>query len=160
LKIQKKKEAIQAYILAKDGNRPFLLNDAFAKDAQLQMKVKTDSINFPSSVTGLSAIANTLVSEFNQTYENIYTFCISAQPDGEGDTLHCLWLVVMTEKRIKMLSITIDLMEKAPSDATPEVLRWVSKLPYPWCDTYAILANPPSSLQLERVLASLQEASA
>jgi len=34
-----KADAIQAYIFAKDSNRPFMLNAAFAKDATVQMKV-------------------------------------------------------------------------------------------------------------------------
>ena len=49
-------EAVTAYILAKDGNRPFLMRRAFAEDAALEMVVKTDAISFPSSAKGVSAI--------------------------------------------------------------------------------------------------------
>ena len=37
-------DAISTYILAKDGNRPFLMPQAFAPDAELSMQVKTDAI--------------------------------------------------------------------------------------------------------------------
>jgi len=39
--------AVRNYILAKDGNRPFLMRQAFAEDAELEMVVNTDAISFP-----------------------------------------------------------------------------------------------------------------
>jgi hypothetical protein len=49
-------DAVSTYILAKDGNRPFLMRRAFANDAELEMIVKTDAISFPNSAKGLSAL--------------------------------------------------------------------------------------------------------
>ena len=42
-------DAVSSYILAKDGNRPFLVRRAVAEDAELETVVKTDAISFPSS---------------------------------------------------------------------------------------------------------------
>jgi hypothetical protein len=49
-------DAVSTYILAKDGNRPFLMRRAFAENAELEMVVKTDAISFPSLAKGVSAI--------------------------------------------------------------------------------------------------------
>ena len=172
-----KTDAIQAYILAKDGNRPFLLNDVFTEDAVLQMDVQTDSIAFPSSVSGRSAIADTLVREFNQKYENIYTFCIADESVIEGNKFNCPWLVVMTEKRngalrvgygrydwtfslsdnkVESLIITIKFMETDTAEAAPDMLNWASGLPYPWCDASVIFAKPPGNSALLQVIRALQ----
>src|SRR5450759_5623757 len=62
-------EIVGTYIRAKDGNRPLLMRKVFAKDSELQMNVKTDAISFPSSVKGLEAISNILVSRFAVDYE-------------------------------------------------------------------------------------------
>ncbi len=175
-----KTDAIQAYILAKDGNRPFLLNDAFTEDAMLQMDVQTDSIKFPPSVSGRSDIADTLVREFNQKYENIYTLCIADKSGIDGNNFNCPWLVVMTEKqngalrigcgrydwkfnlsdnRVQSLIITINIMETDTAEAVPDVLRWVSGLPYPWCDASEIFAKPPGNSVLLQVIGALKKAS-
>ena len=53
-------DAVSTYILAKDGNRPFLMRPVFAEDAELEMVVKTDAISFPSSAKGVSAIEDIL----------------------------------------------------------------------------------------------------
>ena len=49
--------SIETYVLAKDGNRPHLIANAFAPDAGLAMDVKTGTIAFPSEVKGAGEIA-------------------------------------------------------------------------------------------------------
>ncbi|WP_235442770.1 hypothetical protein [Caballeronia mineralivorans] len=90
-------KSIETYIRAKDGNRPFLIADAFTADAELTMQVNTQEISFPGTVKGAKAISNVLVSEFAQRYENVYTFCIGEPPAG-GPAFNCDWLVCMSEK--------------------------------------------------------------
>lgn len=92
-------ESILAYIKAKDGNRPHLLDAAFTEDATLQMIVRTEAISFPASSVGREAIAETLVRRFNQTYENVYTLCIGSPPTANSETYSCNWLVAMSEKQ-------------------------------------------------------------
>jgi hypothetical protein len=53
-------DAVASYIRAKDGNRPHLLDTTFTDDATLEMVVRTDSISFPPSAAGRTAIAETL----------------------------------------------------------------------------------------------------
>ncbi len=75
-------EAISNYILAKDGNRPWLMPRTFAEDALLEVVVRPNSISFPPSASGIAAITETLVRQFSLDNENIYTFCLSAKPEG------------------------------------------------------------------------------
>src|SRR5262245_51780003 len=91
-------EAISTYILAKDGNRPFLLRQAFSNDIALEMVVKTDAISFPSTATSLSAVEDILVRRFGVEYENVYTFCLSQPSETDGARFQCHWLVGMSAR--------------------------------------------------------------
>ncbi|WP_019717036.1 hypothetical protein, partial [Pseudomonas syringae] len=90
--------SIRQYIKAKDGNRPHLLDQAFASDAVLDMVVHTGSISFPPHVEGIGPIGDVLVRRFGQTFENVYTFCIGLPPEPQARTFQCKWLVGMSDK--------------------------------------------------------------
>ncbi|SFU56729.1 hypothetical protein [Pseudoduganella namucuonensis] len=166
-------ESIVAYIKAKDGNRPHLLDAALTEDATLQMIVRTDAISFPASSAGREAIAETLVRRFNQTYENVYTLCMGRPPADDAEAFTCGWLVAMSEKqggavrigrgrydwsftraegKVRALAITIEAMEILPSEALEPVMSWVSALPYPWCDQQAAMAAAPDLAPVRDVL--------
>ena len=171
-------ESIVAYIKAKDGNRPHLLDAAFAENANLQMVVRTDSISFPASCVGREAIAETLVRRFNQTYENVYTLCIGVPPAEGAEAFSCDWLVAMSEKesgavrigcgrydwsfmhpkrKVSALRITIEAMVVLPSAALFPVMEWVAALPYPWCTRRAATEAPPSHTGVLHVLQLLRQ---
>ena len=156
-------QSIETYIRAKDGNRPHLMAHAFAADAELVMDVKTNEISFPTTVTGVTGIAATLVSQFAQRYENIYTFCVGAPPDDER-AFRCGWLVCMTEKSsgavrtgfgdyewtcpdgsgmVSKLKITIEEMKTLPNELGAPILEWARSLPYPWCAPDLLLEGAP-----------------
>ena len=84
--------SIEHYIHAKDGNRPDLLRHCFTPDASLEMTVRTATIAFPAQASGRAAIADILVRNFAQTYENVYTLCIGPPPSGHASTHACQWL--------------------------------------------------------------------
>ena len=44
-------DAVHTYILTKDGNRPFLMQQAFADDAELQIILNTDARRQPGSAS-------------------------------------------------------------------------------------------------------------
>ena len=165
-------DTINKYILGKDCNRPFLLNDAFTTDATLETNVQTETIDFPKSLSGRDAIVDTLVRKFNQQYENIYTFCIAAEPHTDKEIFSCHWMVVMTAKedkslrigcgqydwvfesatdRASSLCITINMMETSPPSKTENVLNWASNLPYPWCSLTELTLQLPNEPLLLRV---------
>jgi hypothetical protein len=170
-------EAIATYVKAKDGNRPHLLEGAFAEDATLEMLVKTGSISFPPSSVGREAIARTLIRQFNQTFENVYTLCIGDPPAADAESFSCGWLVAMSEKdggairvgcgrydwsftqtdhRVQTLSITIEAMEVLQAETLPSVMSWVSSLPYPWCARRTLTTAPPLLPGVMRVLQLLR----
>ncbi|WP_428688431.1 hypothetical protein [Roseibium sp.] len=148
-------DVVATYIMAKDGNRPWLMRRAFAEGARLEMAVKTDAISFPSTVTGVDAISDTLVRRFSEEQENVYTLCLSSPPEDRRKTFSCNWLVGMSRRdngdirvgcgrydwsftdtgklRASDLKITIEVMQiLAPENLRP-VMDWLSALPYPWC---------------------------
>lgn len=171
------RRSIEQYIRAKDGNRPHLLAQAFTDDATLDMVVRTGSISFPDHVEGRGAIGDVLVSRFNQTFENVYTFCLDAPLETSTETsteaFQCRWLVAMSDKHsgevrvgcgrydwrfspqswlVGGLTITIEHMSTLPATDLPAVMDWVSRLAYPWCSVQAAMDTVPDSTKLQDVI--------
>ena len=161
---------------AKDGNRPHLLRGAFTESASLRMHVRTAGISFPPGADGRQAIAEMLVSRFNETWENIYTLCIGGPPAPGATSFTCGWLVAMSAKldrqvRVgcgrydwvfdaatglaRSLVITIDAMETTCGDAD-DMIDWASVLPYPWCDARQLELGAPHAPALRAVLAQMR----
>jgi len=155
------KQNIETYILAKDGNRPHLMAEAFAEDAQLSMQVKTTDISFPSRVRGRAAIEAVLVRQFAAQYDNVYTFCLADAPPETG-VFVCDWLVCMTEKAagaarlgfgqyewiadaglISNLTITIEEMRVLDKVVAAPILAWAKTRPYPWCTLDQLVKDIP-----------------
>ncbi|WP_432470378.1 hypothetical protein [Amphritea sp. HPY] len=156
---------ISRYIKAKDDNKPHLMKSVFSEDATLRMKVKTENISFPSDVTGLNEITETLVREFNKSYENIYTICLSDTVEQHEDALNCRWIVGMTEKAsglsrvgfgdyqwcfesegsnlVSHLTIVIEDMIILPRESQSDVMYWFDNLSYPWALSSKAVASMP-----------------
>lgn len=159
-------EAITAYILAKDCNRPWMMQEAFAKDARLEMVVRTKAISFPPEVFGRDAISDVLVRQFAIENENVYTFCLATAPGELDRDFSCDWLVGMSrrergelrvgcgrydwafqvqpELRVSNLRITVEKMEVLASTHTDAVLGWLASLSYPWCPSRVAIRGMPS----------------
>lgn len=172
-------EAVSTYILAKDGNRPFLMRQAFSEDIALEMVVKTDAISFPSTATGLSAVEDILVRRFGIDYENIYTFCLSRPSEADRARFQCYWLVGMSARttgyplrigcgrydwhfnangKVARLVITIEVMNVLSGTQLDGVMRWLSSLPYPWCSPAQALKSFPAQEDLSEIEAYLKQA--
>jgi hypothetical protein len=157
-------DAVKTYILAKDGNRPFLMSQAFAQNAELEIVVKTDAISFPGSAKGIAALEDILVRRFGLEFENVYTFCL-AEPPGTGCThFACYLLVGMSAKangqirvgcgrydwyfggqgQVEKLVIAVDVMKVLPAEALAASMTWLSALPYPWCSADEALKRMPA----------------
>ena len=174
-------EAVEIYIRAKDENRPYLMERAFAENATLEMVVNSGTISFPPISIGLESISDVLVRRFAQTYENVHTFCLAAPPRNHELNFSCDWLVGMSEKEtrrvrigygrydwlfqsqgqrmVERLKITIDLMESLAPSYMGSVTNWLCQLPYPWCPGQAALAGIPSFEALHPIRQSLARAS-
>lgn len=159
-------EVLRTYLRAKDENRPHLMQKVFAEKATLETVVKTEAISFPPISRGLAAITDVLVRKFAQTYENVYSFYLE-RPQSRmlRNGFSCDWLVGMSEKAsgnarvgcgrydwrfgpeephlADRLVITIEAMQVLSPDFLEPVLRWLVKLPYPWCPARTILASAP-----------------
>ncbi|SFG53423.1 hypothetical protein [Neptunomonas qingdaonensis] len=170
---------ISQYIKAKDNNKPHLMKRVFSQHATLEMSVQTDNISFPAKVTGLDNITQTLVCEFNTTYENIYTLCLTDTVQQNQNQLNCRWIVCMTEKTsgslrlgygdyqwgfeknvpclANHLVITIEHMVILPQALQPDVLSWFDKLPYPWALSSELQATMPDVKLLSDSLVALYQ---
>ena len=171
---------IRTYVCAKDENRPHLMPRAFAVDATLHMTVKSEAISFPARSEDVAAIADVLVRRFGQTYDNVYTFCLTNSPPAPGTTRYeCDWLVGMSNKVdgnvrvgcgsyvwaftlqeqgwcVQTLDIVIDAMEVLPPDTTQAVFDdWLGQLAYPWNTALQTCAQMPALPKLEPVRAYL-----
>jgi hypothetical protein len=170
--------AVQIYILAKDGNRPFLMREAFAQDAELETVVKSDAISFPSAAKGLSALEDILVRRFNADNENIFTLCLSEPSAAERSRFQCHWLVGMSVKntrqlrvgcgrydwhfdgagKVSRLAIFIELMKVLPADELDATMRWLASLPYPWCSPAQALTSIPAHGDFAEIVTYLKQA--
>ena len=171
-------QAVQTYILAKDGNRPFLMREAFTADAELETVVKTDVISFPSTAQGLSTLEEVLVRRFCVDYENIFTFCLSKPSVADRSRFQCHWLVGMSVKttghlrvgcgrydwrfdasgKIRKLAIMIDVMKVLPASELEATMRWLSALPHPWCRPEDAAGAIPAHADLADIVAYLKQA--
>jgi hypothetical protein len=172
-------DAVSTYILAKDGNRPFLTRRAFAEDAELEMVVNTDAISFPSSAKGVTAIEDSIVRRFGLDYENVYTFCLSQPPPANRRHFPCYWLVGMSarsngqirigcgrydwyfklghECHVERLVIAIDVMKVFPACELAASMDWLSRLPYPWCMADEAVRTLPAINGLAEIEAYLKQ---
>lgn len=166
-------ECIAAYISAKDGNRPWLVGQAFAEDASLTIEVRTAAIDFPENETGVDGIAETLVRRFSREQENVYTFCLASSPTSCMQEFNCDWLVGMSGRnngdirvgcgryhwlfvyqpkaRVSELRITIEVMQILVRENLPAIMGWLSALPYPWCSAQMARQNMPELTELEPI---------
>lgn len=165
--IEEYKKLVSGYIRAKDENKPHLMENVFSESATLKMQVHTTNIFFPSHLVGLADITNVLVTEFNNSYEDVYTICLSDTVRESKNKLKCRWLVGMTEKvsgsfrvgcgeyqwRFEKdglcladhLTIVINYMIVLLEETKPEVMCWFHQLPYPWAVSTDVLASMPDT---------------
>jgi hypothetical protein len=173
---------VETYIRAKDENRPYLMESAFAADAVLEMVVNSGVISFPPVSNGIHSISNVLVRQFAQTFENVHTFCLTPPPQDEEDKFSCDWLVGMSEKEsrsvrvgcgrydwlfqqqaphmVEKLTITIDVMQSLAPISLASVMHWLSHLPYPWCPAQNALSDAPALDELQPIRQYLARVSA
>jgi hypothetical protein len=164
---------LQGYVHAKGANRPHLLREVFAADADLQVSTQSGTIALPPATHGREAIAEVLVRRFAQTYENIYTFYMACPP-GEATQFACDWLVGMSEKAGQhvrvgcgrydwtfqtelpglacQLAITIHAMPVLPPSQFDPVFAWLRQLHYPWSSAVAATTLAPHVAMLAPVL--------
>ena len=172
------KRHIGRYIKAKDQNKPHLMESVFTQNATLSMKVDSDNIAFPSETAGLNEITAVLIRGFNQSYENIYTLCLTDTWQQRDCEVSCRWLVAMTEKSsglarvgfgeyhwvfareglnlVSQLTIVIDDMQLFPVEQQSEIMCCFENLSYPWAVTADVLESMSEVAALDEVCSNIQ----
>ena len=167
---------LRNYFHAKDENRPHILTSVFDAAATLEVRNRSSAITFPAITTGRDAIADVLVRNFGQTYENVYSFYMN-RPQGPVHNFSCDWLVAMTEKTTRnvrvgcgsydwvftpeppnlarRLTITICDMQILPADRVDAVFTWLQRLTYPWSTPAEVVKSAPNIAELAPVLQHL-----
>ncbi len=158
-------DAISAYIHAKDGNRPWLMSQAFTDDALLEVDNPTSAVSFPAKVVGRDHISEVLVRRFSLAYENVHTFCLSSPPKLDQQAHTCDWVVGMSDREsgevrvgcgrydwhfssseeclADSLAIRIETMLVLPQDCLVPIMQWLGEIPYPWCRAQDLKARCP-----------------
>jgi len=157
---------LRGYFHAKDENRPHLLAEVFALDAELVIRNRSANIAFPAVTRGRSAIAEVLVRTFALSYENVYSFYLRRPPPGVRE-FTCPWLVGMSERSsgeirvgcgtyewafepdapqmARRLVITVEAMQILPVTESGRVFAWLRALNYPWSSPEAALHGIPAN---------------
>ena len=168
---------LRDYFHAKDENRPYLLDRVFTSDASLHIDNSCSNITFPTGTQGRGAIADTLVTQFNKTYENIYSFYLARPPEA-ADSFSCAWLVGMTEKDTKntrvgcgtydwtfssesprlasALVISIHAMVVLPPSTAGVIFPWLQRAGYPWLSAAQACELAPPLPELDPVVQHLK----
>ena len=166
-------EILRSYFHAKDENRPHVLASVFTEGAVLQVHNRSSAIAFPAVTQGRDAIADVLVRNFGQTYENVYSFYMT-RPTVPTHQFSCDWLVGMSDKGNRTvrvgcgrydwlfeeksphlashLNITIEVMQVLPADELMPVLEWFEKLTYPWSSPAEATESAPGIRELNPIL--------
>jgi hypothetical protein len=168
---------LRDYFHAKDENRPYLLDRVFTSDASLHINNSCGNITFPTVTQGRGSIADTLVTQFNKTYENIYSFYLTRPPEA-ADSFSCAWLVGMIEKDTKntrvgcgtydwtfsaepprlasALVISIHAMVVLPPSTASVVFPWLERAGYPWSSAAQACELAPPLPELDPVVQHLE----
>ena len=157
---------LRGYFHAKDENRPHLLENVFASNAELVIRNRSENIAFPAFTQGRAAIAKVLVQSFALSYENVYSFYLGRPTPGVREFI-CPWLVGMSERssgHIRVgcgtyewsfeqhaphmairLVVTIEAMQVLPIAESAGVFEWLGALNYPWSSPEAALEGIPAN---------------
>ncbi|HKQ23742.1 MAG TPA: hypothetical protein VJT81_04765 [Burkholderiales bacterium] len=157
------KDLLEAYLEAKDRNRPHLILESHTPNAILTYSIATDTISFPSKVMGADAIAQTLVRDFRKTFDRCKTYYVCDSIVDRAPHIDFVpWLVIMremsnsalrvgkgyyrwqfefdgTRTRVCAMHIHIERMDHIEDRAGNTLNALQSELPYPWLPPATLL---------------------
>jgi hypothetical protein len=173
-------DVVSTYLLATDGNRPFLLRRVFAPDAEVEFQLRTEAAALPPEVSGLAAIEDVLCRRLASEFENVYSFALARPAAANRRHFPCHWLAGMAGKgngplqvscgrfdwhfapdlscRVERLVIGIEVAQELPAGELAPVMDWLSALPHPWCTPGGAIAAMPQLAALEPVARYLRAA--
>ena len=150
------KDLLEAYLQAKDLNRPSVILDCYTPDAVLTYSIATDTISFPAKVLGADAIAQTLVRDFRKNFDCCKTYYVCDSIAHDVQRIDFMpWLVIMrqvsntalrlgkgcyrwrferdeTRMRVCAMHIHIERMDIIEDRDGNKLHALHAALPYPW----------------------------
>ena len=157
------KDLLEAYLEAKDLNRPSLIPECFTANAVLTYSIATDTISFPNKVVGADAIAQTLVRDFGKNFDRCKTYYLCDSIVDNSQRIDLMpWLVIMreasnsalrvgkgyyrwqfesddTRMRVCAMHIHIERMDIIEDRDGKTLYALQSELPYPWLPPATLL---------------------
>jgi hypothetical protein len=173
------KNLLEAYVEAKDLNRPSLIVERYTPSAVLTYTIATDTISFPARVVGADAIAQTLVRNFRKRFDRCKTYYICDSKVDRARGIDFLpWLVIMrevsnsvlrvgkgfyrwqfesdeTKMRVSAMHIHIARMDSIEDPGGKTLQAVQSQLPYPWLPPATLLGTFESLMKQAPVFAFL-----
>jgi len=150
------KDLLEAYLQAKDLNRPSVILECYTPDAVLTYSIATDTISFPARVSGADAIARTLVRDFRKNFDCCKTYYVCDSIAHDVQRIDFMpWLVIMrqisntalrlgkgsyrwrferdeTGMRVCAMHIYIERMDIVEDRDGAKLHELHAALPYPW----------------------------
>ena len=157
------KNLLEAYLEAKDLNRPSVILECYTPSAVLTYSIATDTISFPAKVTGADAIAQTLVRDFRKNFDRCKTYYVCDSIVDRAPQIDFMpWLVIMreasnsalrlgkgyyrwqfesddTKMRVCAMHIHIERMDSIEDREGKALYLLQSALPYPWLSPATLL---------------------
>ena len=173
------KNLLEAYLEAKDLNRPSVILECYTPNAVLTYSIATDTISFPAKVTGADAIAQTLVRDFRKNFDRCKTYYVCDSIVDRALPIDFVpWLVIMreasnsalrvgkgyyrwqfesdeTKMRVCAMHIHIERMDSIEDRDGNTLHALQSALPYPWLppatllETFSLMKRAPAFAFLE-----------
>lgn len=94
-------DILESYIKGKDQNEYKILEHIYTESAELAFEIESDTISFPSNISGNLEIARVLSKDFNQQYTRVKTYYLAAPQKDQLIIKKQKWLVVMQDKLSK-----------------------------------------------------------
>jgi hypothetical protein len=157
------KDLLEAYLEAKDLDRPSLIRYCYTPNAVLTYSIATDTISFPDKVLGADAIAQTLVRDFRKRFDRCKTYYVCDSIVNHALLIDFMpWLVIMretsnsalrvgkgcyrwqfesdeTRMRVCAMHIHIERMDIIEDRDGKMLQALQSELPYPWLPPATLL---------------------
>ena len=174
------KNLLEAYLEAKDLDRPSVILECYAPNAVLTYTIATDTISFPAKVTGADAIAQTLVRDFRKNFDRCKTYYVCDSIVDRAVQIDFLpWLVIMreasnsalrvgkgyyswqfesdeTKMRVCAMHIHIEKMDSIEDRDGNTLHALQSALPYPWLPPAMLLETFESLMKRAPAFAFLE----
>ena len=175
------KDLLEAYLQAKDFDRPSVIIDCYTPGAVLTYSIATDTIAFPAKLIGSDAIAQTLVRDFRKSFDSCKTYYVCDSLANDANSIDFLpWLVIMrqistgalrlgkgwyqwgfertaTGMRVCAMHIHIERMDIIEDPDGNKLHALQDTLPYPWL-RLAVLSETLQRIQKQNpALAFLAE---